>query len=72
VSFIHSDALESWRSLFLIEGGFTLLLAVIALIVLPEQIVSCRWLIAEEKEFCEYFQLPSFDLLIFSDVRAIA
>ena len=72
MSFIHSDALESWRSLFLIEGGFTLLLAVIALIVLPEQIDSCRWLTAEEKEFCEYLQLPSFDLLIFSDVRAIA
>lgn len=51
VSFIHSSRLESWRILFLIEGGFTLLLAIIALIILPEHIDSARFLTKEEKEF---------------------
>lgn len=54
--------------MFLIEGGFTLVLAIIALIVLPEQIDSCRWLTAEEKEFCGYFQVVSLVFLTNSDV----
>ena len=51
VSFIHSH-LESWRVLFLIEGSATVLIAVIAMIVLPDDIPTCRWLSAEEKDYC--------------------
>jgi MFS family permease len=52
VSFIHSH-LESWRILFLIEGLMTILIAVIALIVLPEKVETARWLNEEEKEYCQ-------------------
>jgi sugar phosphate permease len=53
VSFIHVK-LESWRILFMIEGGATVLIAIIAIIVLPDDIQSCRWFTAEEKDFCEH------------------
>lgn len=52
VSFITAS-LESWRILFLIEGGATVLIAIVAVIVLPDDIPSCRWLTAEEKDFRE-------------------
>lgn len=50
VSFIHG-ALESWRILFLIEGGATVVVSIVALIVLPDNIETCRWFTAEEKDF---------------------
>ncbi|KAI7326629.1 MFS general substrate transporter [Hortaea werneckii] len=53
VSFIHVK-LESWRILFLIEGGATVALAIIAILVLPDSISSCRWLSAEEKDYLMY------------------
>ena len=53
VSFIHVK-LESWRILFMIEGGATVLIAIIAIIVLPDDIPSCKWFTAEEKDYCEY------------------
>ena len=53
VSFIHGH-LESWRILFLIEGGATVFLAIVAILVLPDDIPSCRWLSAEEKDFLMY------------------
>ncbi|KEQ72722.1 MFS general substrate transporter [Aureobasidium namibiae CBS 147.97] len=53
VSFIHVK-LESWRILFMIEGGFTVLLAITAIIVLPDDIKSCKWFTAEEKDYLMY------------------
>jgi sugar phosphate permease len=53
VSFIHVK-LESWRILFMIEGGATVLIAIIAIIVLPDDIQSCKWFTAEEKDFCKH------------------
>lgn len=50
VSFIHAS-LESWRILFLIEGGATVALAIIAVIILPDDIPTCKWLTAEEKDY---------------------
>lgn len=50
VSFIHGS-LESWRILFLIEGGATVVVSIIAIIVLPDDIASCRWFTAEEKDY---------------------
>jgi hypothetical protein len=50
VSFIHVK-LESWRILFMIEGGATVAIAIIAIIVLPDDIPSCRWFTAEEKDY---------------------
>jgi hypothetical protein len=53
VSFIHVK-LESWRILFMIEGGATVLIAIVAILVLPDDIQSCRWFTAEEKDYCEH------------------
>jgi hypothetical protein len=53
VSFIHVK-LESWRILFMIEGGATVLIAIIAIIVLPDDIPSCKWFTAEEKDYRTY------------------
>ena len=52
VSFIHVK-LESWRILFMIEGGATVAIAIIAIIVLPGDIPSCKWFTAEEKDYCK-------------------
>jgi hypothetical protein len=35
----------------MIEGGATVAIAIIAIIVLPDDIPSCRWLTAEEKDY---------------------
>ena len=48
VSFVHSH-LESWRILFLIEGLLTVTIAVVAFIVLPENIETARWFTDEER-----------------------
>lgn len=53
VSFINSNKIESWRILFLLEGGLTLLLAVIAVFILPEGLPTCKWLTQSEKDYCE-------------------
>jgi len=53
VSFINVK-LESWRILFMIEGGATVLIAIIAIIVLPDDIPSCKWFTAGEKDYCKY------------------
>ncbi|THX73114.1 hypothetical protein D6D04_08706 [Aureobasidium pullulans] len=53
VSFIHVK-LESWRILFMIEGGATVAIAIIAIIVLPDNIQSCKWFTAEEKDYLMY------------------
>jgi hypothetical protein len=37
----------------MIEGGATVLIAIIAIIVLPDDIPSCKWFTAEEKDYCE-------------------
>ncbi|WVR09349.1 hypothetical protein IAU60_006415 [Kwoniella sp. DSM 27419] len=54
VDHINSDKLESWRILFLIEGGATLVCGAFALYWLPEHIDTWKWLSAEEKEFLMY------------------
>ena len=54
VAFIHSPHLESWRILFLIEGLLTVLIAVVGLFLLPENIDTCRFLSAEEKDYLKY------------------
>jgi hypothetical protein len=46
--------LESWRILFMIEGGATVAVAIIAIIVLPDDIPSCKWFTAEEKDYCKH------------------
>lgn len=56
VSFIHAH-LESWRILFLLEGGLTLLVGIVAVLVLPEDIPTCRWLKEDEKDYCKYLSL---------------
>ena len=72
VSFIHGH-LESWRILFLIEGSATVTIAIIAILVLPDDIPSCRWFTAEEKDYREYSQerIMNIQLMYTSDVRAI-
>jgi hypothetical protein len=37
----------------MIEGGATVAIAIIAIIVLPDDIPSCRWFTAEEKDYCK-------------------
>ncbi|WWC85699.1 uncharacterized protein L201_000565 [Kwoniella dendrophila CBS 6074] len=54
VAFIHSKHLESWRILFLIEGGATLAIGLFAVFWLPEQISSWKLLTEEEREFLMY------------------
>ena len=54
VAFIHSPHLESWRILFLIEGLLTVMIAVVGLLLLPENIDTCRFLSAEEKDYLKY------------------
>lgn len=53
VSFIHGS-LESWRILFLIEGCATMLFVIIAIVVIPDSIQTCRWFTAEEKDYLMY------------------
>ena len=38
----------------MIEGGATVLIAIIAIIVLPDDIPSCKWFTAEEKDYRTY------------------
>ena len=38
----------------MIEGGATVLIAIIAIIVLPDDIPSCKWFTAEEKDYRKY------------------
>ena len=35
----------------MIEGGATVAIAIIAIIVLPDDIPSCKWFTAEEKDY---------------------
>jgi hypothetical protein len=72
VAFINSPHLESWRILFLIEGLLTVMVAVVGLILLPENIDTCRFLNAEEKDYraC-YVNLKIEQSLTSSQVRAI-
>lgn len=37
----------------MIEGGATVAIAIIAIIVLPDDIPSCKWFTAEEKDYCK-------------------
>lgn len=39
--------------LYLLEGLLTVVSGVLALLLLPEDIKSCRWLGSDEKEYCE-------------------
>lgn len=58
----------------MIEGGFTVLLAIIAIIVLPDDIKSCKWFTAEEKDYCKHIQRDGsagLQLTQDSDVRAV-
>lgn len=61
VAFINGRHLKSWQILFLIEGGATFLIAVIAFIMLPEDIVRCRWLSQRQKDYREFASF--FDLM---------
>ena len=40
----------------MIEGGATVAIAIIAIIVLPDDIPSCKWFTAEEKDYCKNIQ----------------
>lgn len=73
VSFIHVK-LESWRILFMIEGGATVAIAIIAIILLPDDIPSCKWFTAEEKDYRKNIRRKSLwgtKLTHDSDVRAL-
>ncbi|KAI9637765.1 major facilitator superfamily domain-containing protein [Dioszegia hungarica] len=59
VSFIKSH-LESWRVLFLIEGGLTLIVGIVAVVMLPEDIPSNRWLTEEERDYLMYMRAMDY------------
>lgn len=45
-------ALHGWQYLFLVEGGLTVLIAILAAFILPKNPWTCRWLTPAEKELC--------------------
>ncbi|KKY22254.1 putative permease of the major facilitator superfamily [Diplodia seriata] len=45
-------ALHGWQYLFLMEGGLTVLIALLAGFILPKNPWTCRWLTPAEKELC--------------------
>ncbi|OJD33442.1 high-affinity nicotinic acid transporter [Diplodia corticola] len=45
-------ALHGWQYLFLIEGGLTVVIALLASVILPKNPWTCRWLTQAEKELC--------------------
>lgn len=51
VAFAPTDKLASWRILYLMEGLLTLVIAVAAFFLLPEDIPSSRWFTDEEKDY---------------------
>lgn len=58
----------------MIEGGATVAIAIIAIIVLPDNIQSCKWFTAEEKDYCKLNQKDGsqgLQLTHGSDVRAL-
>lgn len=58
----------------MIEGGATVAIAIIAIIVLPDDIPSCKWFTAEEKDYCKNIgktSLPGTQLTHNSDVRTL-
>jgi hypothetical protein len=58
----------------MIEGGATVAIAIIAILVLPDNISSCRWFTAEEKDYCKDTEgqiLQGIQLTHASDVRAL-
>lgn len=55
--------LSGWRWIFILEGITTVMLAILAGVVLPENLSSAKFLTDDEKEFaCESCQLPSISL----------
>jgi hypothetical protein len=58
----------------MIEGGATVAIAIIAIIVLPDDIPSCKWFTAEEKDYRKNIRTTSAQgtqLTLTSDVRAL-
>ena len=58
----------------MIEGGATVAIAIIAIIVLPDDIPSCKWFTAEEKDYCKHIRTTNrqgTQLTQTSDVRAL-
>lgn len=58
----------------MIEGGATVAIAIIAIIVLPDDIPSCKWFTAEEKDYCKKMGSTNpqgTQLTQISDVRAL-
>lgn len=45
----HSNALRGWQILFIVEGGFTLLIGLAMFLVLPRSVDTARFLSAEER-----------------------
>ncbi|KAH7054285.1 major facilitator superfamily domain-containing protein [Macrophomina phaseolina] len=45
-------SLHGWQYLFLVEGGLTVLIALLAGLILPKNPWTCRWLSDAEKELC--------------------
>lgn len=52
-SYVRGGPLQSWRALFLCEGLLTFVVGVAGFLILPNDIRTCRWFTAEEKEFCK-------------------
>jgi hypothetical protein len=58
----------------MVEGGATVAIAIIAIIVLPDDIPSCRWFTAEEKDYRKNTRSEGREntqLTHTSDVRAL-
>lgn len=55
--------LSGWRWIFILEGIATFMLAILAGVVLPENLSSAKFLTDDEKEFaCESYTLPYISL----------
>ena len=55
--------LSGWRWIFILEGIATIMLAILAGVVLPENLSSAKFLTDVEKKFaCESYPLPSIVL----------
>ena len=51
---------NGWRWIFILEGIATVMLAILAGVVLPENLSSAKFLTDDEKKFaCEFYPLPS-------------
>lgn len=56
ISHIHGS-LETWRILFILEGGLTIVIAAVCVFILPDRPHNTRWLNKREREVAEWRML---------------